>query len=547
MKVHLPVILFFLLLFQPLALFSSLLPHTPPETTQTNDSLLQVLTQARTTKDKVRVLSQLAFFQQQHNIKLSLKYTEEMLDLMAEDPHFPEVDVYYTNAAIIFLRCDIYDKSLEFFLKALHIAEKARNQANTRTIKNNIGGVYFRLGQPQMALTYFTEALLSTEKLIQEGDSSQQKFLHAFYNNIGLCYAEMKNPAEASKHIQQAIALSDTSDYNNLGQYYNNLALFYYDEGKKDEAFDCIWKSIDYRQKIDDEYGLGRCYIGLAQLYSGEKDISQARQYTEKAIATGQKINSKLLLQNAYTLYIDLCESAQDYQRANSYLKKLSDLKNELINDTITSKITALKLQYDFDKKVTENLIKTQNKELKYQLTLVIILSLLIGITLLYFLAHSRNKRIRLEKLNLEKDLEFRNKELTSNVMFLLRNSDLLHSIISRLLHIKIGLKGPQAAEIKDIVTELQSVMKNDLWDEFKVRFNQVHLDFYKKLQEHCPDLSPADLKLCAFLRLNMSSKEIAALCGVTVKSVEVMRSRLRKKLDITNTNVNLNTFLSEF
>lgn len=97
-----------------------------------------------------------------------------------------------------------------------------------------------------------------------------------------------------------------------------------------------------------------------------------------------------------------------DYQEANVYLKKLFDLKDELFNDTIASKITALKLQYDFDKRTTETLIKNQNKELRYQLILVIILSLLGGITLLYFLANSRNKRIRLEKQSLEKDLEFK-------------------------------------------------------------------------------------------------------------------------------------------
>lgn len=548
MKICIFLLYCFLFLCQPLALFSSsLLPRDMKETFQTNDSLLTTLDKTRKLEDKLNILSQLAFLQLQHDIQLSLKYTEKMLSLMSEKPELPRSDIHYTNAAIILLKCDIYDKALELFLKALSITEKEQNRAHIRSIKNNIGGVYFRLGQPHLALTYFSDALHSTQELISQGDSSQQRYLHAFYNNIGLCYAEINNPTQASQNIQQAISLCDTNDYEDLGQYYNNIAQFYYDEGKKNEAFDCMWKSIHYRERINDEYGLGRNYIGLAQLYFKENNIKKARYYTEKAIATGQKINSKLLLQNAYTIYIDLFELEKDYQSSNSYLKKLFDLKNELINDTISSKITALKLQYDFDKKITEDRIKIQNKELKYKLTLVIILSLLIGITLLYFLARNRNKRIQLEKINLEKDLEFRNKELTSNVMFLLRNSDLIHSIINRLQHIKLGLKGQQAGEIKDIISELQSVMKNDLWDEFKVRFNQVHLDFYKKLQEYCPDLSPADLKLCAFLRLNMSSKEIAALCGVTVRSVEVMRSRLRKKLKISNTDINLNTYLSEF
>lgn len=516
-------------------------------TKKITDSLLVELQKTKNPNKQVQLLSELAFLTQPHNINLCLKYTEQMLEIVDQAKILEHTGVYYTNAAIIFLQCDIYDKALEFFLKALNIMEKEKNAVNILSIKNNIGGVYFRLNKPESALTYFTEALHKTEELINEGDSSQQQNLHAFYNNIGLCYDRLEQPDKAIQYIEQAIALCDTANYEHLGQYYNNIALYYHNKGEKNKALDCIRKSIGYNRKIDNEMGLGKNYLKLAQLFYNDNDTKESRKYTEKAIAIGRDIHSKFLLQYAYRLYIDLCEQEHDYQEANVYLKKLFDLKDELFNDTIASKITALKLQYDFDKRTTETQIKNQNKELRYQLILVIILSLLGGITLLYFLANSRNKRIRLEKQSLEKDLEFKNKELTSNVMFLLRNSDLIYSIINRLHQLKSSLKSQQASEIKNIVNELQSVMKNDLWDEFKVHFNQVYLDFYKKLQEYYPDLSPADLKLCAFLRLNMSSKEIAALCGVTVKSVEVMRSRLRKKLNITNTDVNLNTFLSEF
>lgn len=516
-------------------------------TKKITDSLLVELQKTKNPNKQVQLLSELAFLTQPHNINLCLKYTEQMLEIVDQAKILEHTGVYYTNAAIIFLQCDIYDKALEFFLKALNIMEKEKNAVNILSIKNNIGGVYFRLNKPESALTYFTEALHKTEELINEGDSSQQQNLHAFYNNIGLCYDRLEQPDKAIQYIEQAIALCDTANYEHLGQYYNNIALYYHNKGEKNKALDCIRKSIGYNRKIDNEMGLGKNYLKLAQLFYNDNDTKESRKYTEKAIAIGRDIHSKFLLQYAYRLYIDLCEQEHDYQEANVYLKKLFDLKDELFNDTIASKITALKLQYDFDKRTTETQIKNQNKELRYQLILVIILSLLGGITLLYFLANSRNKRIRLEKQSLEKDLEFKNKELTSNVMFLLRNSDLIYSIINRLHQLKSSLKSQQASEIKNIVNELQSVMKNDLWDEFKVHFNQVYLDFYKKLQEYYPDLSPADLKLCAFLRLNMSSKEIAALCRVTVKSVEVMRSRLRKKLNITNTDVNLNTFLSEF
>ena len=83
------------------------------------------------------------------------------------------------------------------------------------------------------------------------------------------------------------------------------------------------------------------------------------------------------------------------------------------------------------------------------------------------------------------------------------------------------------------------------MWEEFETRYQQVHEGFYEKIRERFPDLSPTEEKLCALLRLGMSSKEIAELSQQSVKSVEVARSRLRKKLNLTNTNVNLSTFLA--
>lgn len=158
-----------------------------------------------------------------------------------------------------------------------------------------------------------------------------------------------------------------------------------------------------------------------------------------------------------------------------------------------------------------------------------------------------RMKRIHMEKKMLEKDLEFRNREMTTTAMTLMKNADLIREIILRLMELKPNLKSENAPVVKEVIRKLQSLTQNDVWDEFEVRFNRVHVDFYRKLKEHCPDLTPTELKVCAFLRLNMSSKEISTLMGINSKSVDILRARIRKRLDMTNTNTNLITFLADF
>jgi DNA-binding CsgD family transcriptional regulator len=141
--------------------------------------------------------------------------------------------------------------------------------------------------------------------------------------------------------------------------------------------------------------------------------------------------------------------------------------------------------------------------------------------------------------------MDIKNKELTTNVMYLIRKNELINNVAERLLKLQPGILPENQKTIHDIILELQKEADNDTWKEFELRFNQVHSNFYQTLRKQFPDLSPAEEKLCAFLRLNMSSKEIAAITQQSVKSVEVARARLRKKLNLTNTTSNLVTYLS--
>ena len=82
-------------------------------------------------------------------------------------------------------------------------------------------------------------------------------------------------------------------------------------------------------------------------------------------------------------------------------------------------------------------------------------------------------------------------------------------------------------------------------WKEFELRFGQVHKSFYQNLSKRFPDLSPNEKKICAFLRLNMTTKDIALMTYKSVNTINQARKRLRKKMNLPS-SVNLITFLSE-
>jgi len=141
-----------------------------------------------------------------------------------------------------------------------------------------------------------------------------------------------------------------------------------------------------------------------------------------------------------------------------------------------------------------------------------------------------RNERelIKVKNQQLEQDFKSKSKELAASTMSIVRKNELLTEIKELLL--KNGDK-EQLSTVFKIIDK--SLNPNENWEFFQEAFNNADSDFFHKLKRLHPDLSPNDLKLCAYLRLNLSSKEIAQLINISPKSVEIKRYRLRKKLNL--------------
>ena len=105
-----------------------------------------------------------------------------------------------------------------------------------------------------------------------------------------------------------------------------------------------------------------------------------------------------------------------------------------------------------------------------------------------------------------------------------------VQSLAGRIEKLQDG--GPRR-EIESILQELKVKNREHAWDEFHTAFNHVHRDFYDKLFKICPDLSATEIKIAALLRLNLSSKEIAAISYKSESAVKTTRHRLRQKLKL--------------
>jgi len=163
-------------------------------------------------------------------------------------------------------------------------------------------------------------------------------------------------------------------------------------------------------------------------------------------------------------------------------------------------------------------------------------------------LEKSENEITKLKNEKLQTEIEHKNTELASVAMHLVQKGELLAYIkdeMGRLKKVTNGDKSPD--DFKKILRILDEENKMDKdWDHFAVHFDKVHSDFLRTLKTKYPVLSAHELKLCAYLVMNLSSKEIAQLMNISVRGVEISRYRLRKKFHLP-TETNLFDFLLQF
>lgn len=139
-----------------------------------------------------------------------------------------------------------------------------------------------------------------------------------------------------------------------------------------------------------------------------------------------------------------------------------------------------------------------------------------------------------------------KNRELASLSMTVFKNNEFNHRLIERLKTIEAGLGSKNrklSNELCQIRNEIDEFNRSDLWQRYEDYFKNVQPDFHSNLLKKHPDLTPAEIRLCYFLRLNMTTKEIATVLSLANNSVKIARSRLKNKLRVDNIK-NLTAYL---
>jgi len=474
--------------------------------------------------------------------KASMDFATKLQEMAEEYDRPKELAQSLQLLGLIYSDLGDYDRSSNYYFESLKLNEQINNKLGIGKSLSLIATVFFDQQNYEKALDFYFRSLNIAKEI------NNRIGVASGLNNIAIVYGTKHEYEKASKYIEEAAEIN--KKYGNKRAEainYVNLGIFYQRLNKIEGALVYLMQALNIFKILKNVVLIANCQINLGDHFLWTNDIERSMEYATKAFETGKKHGLKTIVHYSAELLNKIYLLKKDTLNAYKYDIIKYRMRDSLNIEKSNTEISRLELQYEFEKDEKEKQMKQQRKNFLIIIAFISLVSCLIVIILLFARQRVKAKNVRLKKQALETELEFNNKELTINVMSLIKKNELLSDISSELITVKNeAVKDHTKEAIKNIARRLKKSTEDETWKEFELRFKQVHGEFYSKLLENFPDLSSGEHRLCAFLRLNMSTKEISELTGQSVPSIEAARYRIRKKLGISNSKTNLIIFLSK-
>ena len=456
------------------------------------------------------------------------------------------------------------------------------------------GTLFMLIGNNEKAI----KLLGTAEKYaIKDRDSNT---LSVTYNSLSLIYKRIGNLDKAITTIHKSIDLARASgNKHSLAAGFGNLSFYYSEKGDVESALTYIRQTLQLfvEQNLPNE--ISRSYVSIAELYLQDKNYDSCVVYLNRAenliqeheltdpnidlwmvkaeyeMSMHQYDKALGYFESAYKMATDygisqIMKSSLEsmYKSAKAagktvlaleYLEKFKNLSDSLEQISGRADLLALELnqQFEHEQRLSEIekddlRIKNENTELivsrKNYLILTLILAGLLIAFVAYILIRRKTKTIGEkdeQQQELNDELELKNKELVSSAIQILRKSEEMKQTIASLQELNQRATPDDSHLLLSIIRKLKHELEHSTWEEFEVPFKQLHSRFYTKLIEMYPELTGAEIKVCALLKLSLDTKQISSILHKTPASIEVDRSRIRKKMGLTNSKSSLTRYIS--
>lgn len=554
--------------------------------------------------DQINEFYDLAYQYRDSDVDKAIGYNKQALKLANENRSKAMRAKVNKLMGELFEKKNNFQPAINYYLIAAKIFLEIDDKKNLVNVYSGLGDLYYKNNYDlDKSNSYFQRAL---DKAIQLGD---QELIADVYNRLGGVFFNRENFVEAGHYFKKANEIwMKTGSRKGEAIALNNLAEIYRLRNKPDKALELYKQSLDINRELGNQQNMAINLENIGLIKSRQKKTKEAYKYFTTSLGLFNRINDienkvelLILMGNeslktgnyqeaeiSFRKALDIAVNSQhwihiaqsslglsrtmeaksDFYRALQYYKTYNRY-----SDSITLKKKREQLAYmknEFVNSIREKEIESQNKNISLldkerkvnliQRNLLVILMVFVVMLAVFIIVRLRQQNKK-EKLLHEKDaqlhkaqhelmaLKLKSKEhdLTNFALHLVEKNKLLRELSLELQKLAGGPDDKSNRKMMELNNHIKQGLhiQQDV-KEFQNRVDESYHDFFVKLKEKYPTLTKNEERLCALLRLKLSSKEIAELNNSSLKAVEMSRYRLRKKCGL-EFNELLTAYLQQF
>lgn len=575
----------------------------PEESYRYADEMVSISKQIKHEAGLAKGYNNLSFyFLNKDQLDSALHYKKAALDIVTKLQNIGGILTVNMGLAVLYNKKNNFSKAEEYLSKNIAIFENRATIKNAREIDfKYIGSTYHALGDIKVKRGQYNLALKNELRSLElyKARTKDPLFEADAYNALGQTemklenyeqsfvyfeqalevYSEFKDllwesdvlkligenmvlqnkPEEALKYLlrcteiakENGFQLTEASAHNVLGNAYSKLS-------RDQEALQSLHTSVAVYDQMENPTEVNEAYISLGLFYNKRNQPHRALPYFQKAIIISDSIGAIPQASEAYFYRSKSFKQLKEHKRALEDFDSYNKLKDSIFTIKKSQQIEEMRTIFETEKKEAEiafqgEEIKTLNEKAKVDkltkglyaggLTSALALS---GLLVFGFRQRIKKNTIAREKQDeiYKQEIEHKKKELTSQTLHLVQKNTFIQELRENLEGLR---RSPEKfkVEFRRIVMLLKKQNAEDKdWEVFKSYFADVHNDFDNKLKAIYADISEKEIRLAAFLRMNLSTKEIAAMLNVLPDSILKSKYRLKKKLNLDK-KMDLTTFLN--
>jgi tetratricopeptide (TPR) repeat protein len=454
---------------------------------------------------------------------------------------------------MVFYHQGVYQEAITHLNNAEEIFKQLNDKKNHAENLNQLGLVYYNIKQPELALEEHEKALALYKELKDENGIAFS------YGCLGHLYEKRKSYDKALSYQQQALTYYEkSSDQLGMATILENIGSIYEDQENYSVSLDYFTKAFKLNESTRDSLSMIVNINNIGDNYRKTNQYDQAIAWTKKAAELAARLKDKYQLSSAYKDLSKIYNLVGDYENAYKNLEIGRNLYQDMYTQDASRQLALFQTLFEIERKnhSIQQLESDQKISSIVKITMgssFALIAMLAGVVIsrqrlkikrdkdILDQAETKNKLMLAEVENthlheqrLQQELDTKSKALTSHTLHIISKNKMLEDIQQKLTDFLKEANGDQRKPIKSLVKMIEHNFVQDKdWEDFRQIFEQVHQDFFKRLQRVANELTPAELRLAALIKLNVPSKDIAVVLGISQDSLRIARYRLRKKLNL--------------